>query len=760
MKHVHRTNLQRLRIGYLVLVGLVLPALALAQGFFRVAPGPLNEGHAAYDNSDGCSKCHESGQGVTNGKCLSCHNTMMHAGGLHVTFGNKPCIKCHVEHKGRAFSIIDWSTVGGRDTFKHSVTAFSLAEHHSQVGCPKCHVKRLKTGRTSHIGLSPQCRSCHTDAHHFRRQELNENCNICHQPGQSLHGLQLKSWSSQHAKFSKQQLDGRHQQQACVKCHEGAKMGERAVARQCADCHTPTHPITDQTRNCVGCHNQNSEFKGTRIDHAKFGFPLQGKHARSTCGSCHLTNSKKGPGRVPSKACSACHAPAHPVTKATANCVKCHGNVETFKGAHIDHSGFDLALHGKHEKLPCRKCHQPKVKLDYREGACTNCHNHRNAHDGQFKDKPCATCHVEGGKRTTPFNHDKDTRFPLVGAHNDLRVKNDCARCHPGKLYRTGKHDCTDCHEDKHNGLLGKTCDRCHSPRSKFQSPQTSDFKHKTFVLEGKHKTLACKDCHANQQYNSDRKTCYDCHQKDDKHSGRLGQDCGKCHRPEKGAPKFDHNTMTKFARTGAHQDAKCALCHQPKGNNARPLSVAEWRRVIVTNLDRTFPVRGNRCVDCHRDPHSGSYGTACETCHSTHDFKNAAAARLTGLRPADHKGFWLRRHAALADQDEELSRRQSSCAACHGSPGCENCHRRRAPRSHTALFRIRTHGAAAAFDPQACSTCHRAPSCNQCHRRTPPLNHRGAWRTLHGYAAGGFTDSNCFVCHRRAECALCHRPR
>jgi hypothetical protein len=258
--------------------------------------------------------------------------------------------------------------------------------------------------------------------------------------------------------------------------------------------------------------------------------------------------------------------------------------------------------------------------------------------------------------------------------------------------------------------------------------------------------------------YKIDKHRCFDCHAKDDKHSGKLGQDCAKCHRPEKGAPKFDHNAMTKFAKNGAHQKAACALCHQVRTAQTRPLSVTDWKKVAATKLDLTFPVRGHQCIECHSDPHGGNYGTDCQACHATASFKQILVGTARSVRPLNHQGSWVRGHAALADVDDELATGKGSCSTCHGAPGCLHCHRTQAPRSHTALFRIRTHGTVANFDPNACSICHQAASCMQCHRRTPPLNHRGAWRTLHGYASGGFTDSNCFVCHRRADCALCHR--
>ena len=757
MKRLKAKTLQFFAMCCLLLSGLLAPTTALAQGFFRVSPGLLNEGHAAYDNSDGCQKCHEANQGVTNQKCLSCHATTLHSGGLHATFGGKSCVKCHAEHKGRAFSIIDWQTIGGRDAFKHEVSGFSLSEHHGQVACPRCHVKRFKTGRVSFFDVSKDCQSCHANAHGFKRPELSKKCDICHKPGQSLHGQLLSAWHSEHDRYSKQKLDGKHENHACGECHKNAQMGERSVPRTCLDCHVPNHPVGDRTRKCLECHDQNGEFKGTKVNHAQFGFPLVGKHASSACATCHMKNVKTGPGRIPSPACIACHVPAHPLTGITAQCPTCHQSGISFKGAEIDHSKFGFPRLGTHAKLACGRCHDPRVKFEYRKDECTSCHQHRDAHKGQFHDKPCSTCHVEGGKRNGPFNHDIDTRFPLIGNHAEDKVRKNCERCHPGRVYRTGKVNCIDCHEDKHHGELGRDCAKCHSPLSRFDTPKVDSFDHKNFKLEGKHKTLACKSCHGAHEYKLNKHRCFDCHEKDDKHRGKLGQDCAKCHRPEKGAPKFDHNQMTKFPRTGAHQKAECSLCHQPKPAQLSPLSVTDWKKLAPKKLDLSFPVRGSRCVECHSDPHGGNFGSECGKCHTPIAFNRPSVGAARWVRPANHLASWISSHAVLADDDAE-KQVQRTCAVCHGAPGCQHCHRTRSPRSHTGIFRIRTHGAVASFDPSPCRTCHQSASCTQCHRRTPPLNHRGAWRTLHGYAAGGFGGNNCFVCHRRADCSLCHR--
>ena len=90
--------------------------------------------------------------------------------------------------------------------------------------------------------------------------------------------------------------------------------------------------------------------------------------------------------------------------------------------------------------------------------------------------------------------------------------------------------------------------------------------------------------------------------------------------------------------------------------------------------------------------------------------------------------------------------------------PVCTSCHRSHPPKSHTALWRLRGHGPASAFDPEPCRVCHQPGMCIQCHRTTAPLNHRGAWGTVHGFAAGSFANDNCYVCHRRADCLACHK--
>jgi hypothetical protein len=676
-----------------LLAGLLVVPLALAQpSFFRVAPGPLNESHSAFDNSEGCPRCHEANKGVTNAKCLDCHDhkqlkdELAKGHGLHATFTG-PCLTCHPEHKGREFNIINWKHVGGHETFDHNKTGFSLANNHAKVACTSCHTRRMKSGRITYLGLSKDCQRCHKAIHGFTESTLAQKCDTCHPAGQTAKGMRLSAWLEPHTRLAKIPFDGKHLEQPCTKCHPKAQMAGRIPPRTCSNCHRPSHPNTNETAKCTNCHSPGRPWKEAKVEHRKFGF----------------------------------------------------------------------ALLGKHQNLDCRKCHIRGGHVEYTPGACTNCHQHREAHKGQFADKPCASCHVEGGTRNRSFDHSKDTRFPLIGFHAEPKVRNKCESCHPKAIYRTEKLACADCHKDKHNFQLGKDCTKCHSALRHFKDTRLT-WKHERFQLEGLHKKAKCESCHVNGRYKLGDVKCVNCHQKTDPHSGKLGRDCGKCHRPEKGAPKFKHNTMTAFTRDGAHRDLACAFCHRQWPT---PLPEVGWtKKEVPPPLDRKFPLPGKRCADCHADYHRGSAGIRCEECHSTINFRDAKAGAARTLKPRDHNQVWLRSHASLPWYDNEPGAEGRSCNRCHGSPSCTNCHRTRPPKTHTALWRLRGHGFSAAFDPESCRVCHQSGQCIQCHRTTAPLNHRGDWKSVHGFAAGSFANDNCYVCHRRADCLVCHaRP-
>lgn len=709
---------------------------ARADDFFALSPGPLTQAHSEWgESTDGCVKCHELGQGVTDFRCLDCHQhrplrDAIKAGrGLHATFQDA-CRKCHTEHKGRDAFIIDWSRVGGREKFLHDKTGFTLNGQHAQVACTACHKRKLKSGRTSFVGVTSDCDGCHQNPHRFSRRELRQACTRCHLPGVTAK-LTASELFFDHQERSGLALSGAHGKAACTQCHAGGDMSQKGPARTCASCHQKKSPHGPAFKRsaCNDCHGEGGNWKSSSFDHERTGFPLVAKHDTQRCGKCHKSATKK-----PDPACQSCHGDPHRGRFDELSCASCHGKGGS-KKPRFDHaSRTGLALTGKHAGAGCRDCHRgkgPRAFERFETPDCMSCHQHQNAHRGEFRDKPCLGCHLEGGSRDLSFDHDRDTRFALTGLHQSLEDRGECQKCHPQGNFRTGKLACKDCHQDAHQGQLGDTCDRCHGTSVRFQELVFDHDRLSQFPLELKHESVACESCHPKRAYKTGKTACADCHAKDDPHGGKLGTACETCHVPAPGAPRFDHEKMTTFARTGAHLSAKCESCH--RAAPASPPPVGWTRTAAPLPLDRHFPVMGKSCSGCHLDPHAGSRGGACESCHGTTDFSSTSRAvhdtgafRLEGV------------HDLLP------------CQRCH-EPG----------RGLAGLGAL-------------CIECHRAddthnnalgPMCGRCHGQIDWLparfNHASAGFSLRG----AHQTARCSDCHTIGrfagtprECSTCHQ--
>lgn len=216
-----------------------------------------------------------------------------------------------------------------------------------------------------------------------------------------------------------------------------------------------------------------------------------------------------------------------------------------------------------------------------------------------------------------------------------------------------------------------------------------------------------------------------------------------------------------------------CAVCHEQATPAYLPLA-----KPAPLGLPVAFPhgqhVRGGvACVDCHDrilEPAVAAgpvLGPArCFACHAERAPAGvqAACAGCHGVpmrktRPADHATAWAARHGPES-RLRVFDQHGRDCFACHGNDACRSCHRVQAPRSHTGLWRLRTHGVAASWDREGCKTCHEAGGCTGCHRETRPLNHTASWRAVHGLAAQSADNQTCAACHARGFCAGCHNQR
>ncbi|HEX5718516.1 MAG TPA: cytochrome c3 family protein [Thermoanaerobaculia bacterium] len=448
--------------------------LASAPLAAQLSPGKLSQPHAKLEGSANCLKCHQAGQGVAPSKCLDCH-TAIKSSRLHARPEYRACQTCHIEHHGREFQLIDWGKKG-QAGFDHRLTGWPLQGAHAKQACQSCHRPPKKT----FLGLSPTCRSCHEDEH--RGQFAQKACVSCHttaawkplvkldhsvfpltglhqkvacascHPGGQFKGIQHQSCSSCHkdphqGRFGAtcQQchsttgwkttgfdhsrtgfpLTGQHKTVACASCHKSGKLTKLAHQR-CTDCHKDPHQGRLGT-SCQQCHSTTG-WNGAKVDHDRTRFPLRGAHQKVSCQSCHTSGRSLRFAKF--QACADCHKNVHAGQIASSACESCHTlagfSPSTFTMDRHQKTGFPLQ--GAHLAVPCISCHKKNasgvVRFNWESTECQACHG--DPHKGQLVQAGCQSCHsVQGWARVT-FDHDRQSRFKLEGAHARL----PCAKCH------------------------------------------------------------------------------------------------------------------------------------------------------------------------------------------------------------------------------------------------------------------------------------------------------------------------------------------
>jgi len=515
---------------------------AVAPAAAQISPGELSAAHAKLDDNRSCLSCHSPEEGVVASLCLDCHRALRARldvrGGLHASPEFERCERCHSEHNGRAFALVEWP--GGREAFDHASAGWPLVDAHARLACERCHRAELARGALarleperdpahSFLGLSTACATCHVDPH---RGTLREGrCEECHSQA---------TWKEQRGfrhESTRFPLLGAHARADCAKCHragerpvEAEATGQtrvfdqfrgRAATPDCAECHRDPHGGR-LGADCSRCHD-NESFATVRrgaLDHDRTAYPLRGRHREVACARCH---TGRGVLRIAGfDRCATCHRDPHAGQLAAAgDCASCH-DVTGFAPAHYDlarHSRADFPLEGAHRAVPCSECHPQVAPADlapryrgpgtratrrYRMSSarCTDCHAdpHRGELDRYAGDEGCRACHGLEGWRPARFDHSR-ARFALAGAHG----RTECARCHPGdedpsrRSFAGRPLDCAGCHRDPHAGqfaLEGSTdCARCHDT-DRFRPLPSFDHARTRFALDGRHAAVACAGCH------------------------------------------------------------------------------------------------------------------------------------------------------------------------------------------------------------------------------------------------------------------------
>ncbi|MBE0626059.1 MAG: cytochrome C [Burkholderiales bacterium] len=550
--------------------------------------------------------------------------------------------------------------------------------------CVDCH-KKIAEDLRDHVRLHGRlkdstCRRCHTD-HKGRKAKIT--------------GLNKDTFDHDQTRF---RLRGAH----------------KKPKTKCEDCHKPTVKYRDTPQACQSCHRKDDNEKGhkgrlgpkceechtdvnwkeTKFDHNKTRFKLELGHKDVKCKECHT--GQLYPFKDKPRACVACHKkddddPAKKGHKGHfgSKCEKCH-DAGKWKKSIFDHErDAKYELKGKHFDAKCEKCHTKPLYTVKLPSDCYACHrkdDDEKGHKGSLGQK-CAKCHNEKNWKTSKFDHDKDTDYPLTGKH--AKVK--CDKCHksgvtvvagkprvklPTACYACHKKDDDDPLKKAHKGRFGEKCNSCHTTKEWkhiiFDHDKDTDYR-----LAGKHRKAKCESCH-NIPGEVVAKgvprvklvtACNACHKKDDfekGHKGTLGVRCESCHSENSWrVEKFDH-TKSRFPLTGSHAIVECKKCHKTVDYRAAPRA----------------------CNGCHErdDVHKRRLGIDCERCHNMRTWKSwdfdhtKTGFRLDGAHAkpecyACHKAPMQKR------RDQSIV---SGCVVCHikkdvhrgtFGPRCERCH-------------------------------------------------------------------------------------
>jgi hypothetical protein len=362
------------------------------------------------------------------------------------------------------------------------------------------------------------------------------DCVTCHTTD-NWTKVKIDSFNHSKTKFP---LLGQHKTVFCRKCHNDLQFAN--ANRDCISCHKDVHEQT-VGRDCERCHTQSTWLiKNVTQVHLQIGFPLLGRHAQIDCYQCHKSPSLLRFDPIKT-VCYDCHVnnylattnPSHVASNYPKDCSSCH-NQSSWLTAIFNHNATGFPLTGTHNAVICALCH----KNGYTGGTpttCVACHldkfnatTNPNHIVAKFS-TDCQTCHNTTAWIPSTFDHNKNTTFPLTGAH----IGRACNLCHITN-YNPIPTTCVSCHLTTYNTTTNPnhaganfptTCETCHTTTNWT----TSTFNHTSyFPITGNH-NVSCATCHTNSA-NYAVFTCItsSCHgNAHNRNQGSAG--CYSCHR-------------------------------------------------------------------------------------------------------------------------------------------------------------------------------------------------------------------------------------
>ncbi len=577
---------------------------------------PLVGQHALAD----CETCHKEAAGRkfagTPLTCISCHKSEYEetVNPNHVTSGFPvDCSTCH-----KITSPV-WA-----GSFDHNMTDFPLTGAHRSVLCNQCHENNQFVSR------STECYSCHqndfatTLLPNHMTGGFSHDCRSCHN---------TNAWSP--ATFDHNAtnfpLTGKHRLTECQSCH---KNGDYQITfTSCNQCHqndyqtavNPNHVAGNFSRECQTCHSTSGWTPAT-FNHSATNFPLTGSHVSVNCITCHTNGNYQ----LTYTDCYQCHQsdyqaptdPNHVSANFSHNCTQCH-NTTSWSGATFNHASTQFPLTGKHSTATCASCHtNGNYQLTYTD--CYQCHqsdyqvptdpNHVSANFSHN----CSQCHSTTSWSGASFDH-STTRFALTGSH----IAVSCITCHTNGNYQLAYTDCYQCHaadfttptDPNHvSANFSHNCEQCHNTTA--WAGATFDHASTQFPLTGRHLTVTCATCHANNNYQLAFTECYQCHQTDyqvptnpNHVTANFSHDCTPCHTTTAWIPStFNHDAQYFRIYSGRHREqwTTCADCHQ-NNTNYREFTCLTCHVHNQTDMNAKhsnvngYSYTSPACYSCHR---------------------------------------------------------------------------------------------------------------------------------------------------------------
>lgn len=409
-----------------------------------------------------------------------------------------------------------------------------------------------------------------------------------------------------------------------------------------------------------------------------------------------------------------------------------------------------------------------------------------------------------------PLNDEHGRMIGGVDSHSQIT---DCNTCHSAPWDRATMADrCLACHTNiaaemlnvaqLHGSIVQKApniaCRDCHHEhRGKFASLTElgeNTFPHETLgffltrhVQMPSGAAIGCADCHGDNVTTFAADSCQTCHSSlniafAQAHLLSFGSDCLACHDGADRFSNFNHNAYPFKLKDGHAGDIPCTRCHL----DARS----------IADLQAT----PQNCYFCHQadDPHSGQYGTQCETCHNPSSWENAtfdhnlAAFKLEGEHAEAacdqchinnvYKGTPQDCYSCHQQDDAHNGQYGTQCEACHNPSSWENAtfdHSRtnfplNGGHANVACERCHASGSYKGLST-ACAGCHQDPpfhvgafgtDCQSCHSinawspaqfnisHPEPRTDEGGSGIYHG-------GTSCRTCHpasvNQSTCVACH---